>query len=102
APGGDREGLGLVTVEAIACGCPVVIGDLPAVRDVIGEPDEATMLVRPGDSVALARAVLRSISEPEATADQARRLRERLVPRFDWAHVARSYEKLLLRACTQT
>lgn len=98
APGGDREGLGLVTVEAIACGCPVVVGDLPAVRDVVGEPDETTMLVRPGDSVALAQGVLRSMSEPEATADHAGRLRERLVARFDWGHVAKSYEKLLLRA----
>ena len=32
---GDMEGLGLVMVEAMGCGCPVIASDLPAVRDVI-------------------------------------------------------------------
>lgn len=102
ASGGDREGLGLVTIEAIACGCPVVVGDLPAVRDVLGDREDATMLVRPGDSAALAKAVLRSMDERDATAEQAVRLRERLVARFDWGHVAKGYESILLRACTET
>src|SRR5690606_3233654 len=35
AAGGDQEGLGLVTVEAIACGCPVLATALPAVLDVL-------------------------------------------------------------------
>ncbi len=35
ATSGDQEGLGLVAVEAMVCGCAVVASDLPALRDVI-------------------------------------------------------------------
>ena len=36
---GDQEGLGLVTVEAVGCGCPVIVSDLPAVCDVVSVPE---------------------------------------------------------------
>lgn len=29
-----REGLGLVCVEALGCGCPVIVSDIPAVHDI--------------------------------------------------------------------
>src|SRR5699024_9353577 len=61
AADGDQEGLGLVTVEAIGCGCPVVVSDLPAVRDVIEEPP---MLVLPANSSALAERVVEMLQMP--------------------------------------
>ncbi|HET9073078.1 MAG TPA: glycosyltransferase family 1 protein [Solirubrobacteraceae bacterium] len=33
----DDEGFGLVPVEALACGTPVVASDIPALREVLGE-----------------------------------------------------------------
>ncbi len=42
----DDEGFGLPTVEALACGTPVVACDVPALREVLG--DRATF-VRPDD-----------------------------------------------------
>ena len=35
AASGDQEGLGLVGIEAMGCGCAVVASDLPAIRDVV-------------------------------------------------------------------
>jgi glycosyltransferase involved in cell wall biosynthesis len=90
ASSGDQEGLGLVMVEAAACGCPVVASDLPAVRDVLEER------VPPGDPRALAATLLALLSEtPESRAQRAERLRARLLDRFDWAEVARGYAQLL-------
>jgi glycosyltransferase involved in cell wall biosynthesis len=40
AESGDQEGLGLVLVEALGCGCPVVAGDLAAVADLFA-PESA-------------------------------------------------------------
>jgi glycosyltransferase involved in cell wall biosynthesis len=90
AASGDQEGLGLVMVEAAACGCPVVASDLPAVRDVLEER------VPPGDPAALAKTLLALLAEsPEARDARAGRLRARLLARFDWDEVARGYAGLL-------
>lgn len=96
--GGDREGLGLVTVEAIACGCPVVVGDLPAVRDVLDQSEDAFMLVPPGDAAALADRVLEMLENPERGIASAARLRLRLLKRFNWQAIAMGYGDLLLEA----
>ncbi len=34
AADGDQEGLGLVSIEAVASGCPVLVGDVQAVSDL--------------------------------------------------------------------
>lgn len=89
---GDQEGLGLVTVEAIACGCPVVCSDLPATRDVVGAEG-----VPPADPATLAAAIVHLLAMSEA-ARRARSesMRLRLLDRFDWTNVADAYRQLLL------
>src|SRR5690606_15890473 len=91
AADGDREGLGLVTVEAIACGCPVVVSALPAVTDVVDPGWHGDMLVEPGNAPALAVAVCRVLDDPRAAAERALDLRESVMQRFDWDTVAAAY-----------
>ena len=93
---GDQEGLGLVLVEAIACGCPVVVSDLPAVQQVLGG-DAAAVRVPPADPDALAAALVEMLSRPPSAPELATR-RKRLERQFGWPRVAEGYSALL-RAC---
>ena len=81
----DREGFGLPVAEALACGTPVVVSDLPALRETGGE---AAVYCPPGDADAFARAALERIGD---AAGQASR-RDRGVQharRFTWrAHAS--------------
>ena len=96
APFDENEGLGLVLVEAIGCGCPVVVSDVPAAREAASGLD-AVIMVRPGDSKALADGIIRCILETdgrdERTIQAVREVRER----FDWSSVAERYAGILSR-----
>jgi glycosyltransferase involved in cell wall biosynthesis len=56
------EGWGVAAGEAMAAGLPVVAGDVPALRDVVGE---AGVLVDPGDADALATHLVELAGDPE-------------------------------------
>jgi glycosyltransferase involved in cell wall biosynthesis len=91
AVSGDREGLGLVVVEAAGCGCPLVVSDLPAVHQIF--PDRAgAVLVAPGDARALASAVQSVLDEPARHPAPGR---EQLRAAFDWRSRADRYAALL-------
>ncbi|WP_209309078.1 glycosyltransferase family 1 protein [Blastococcus sp. CT_GayMR16] len=68
------EGFGLPPLEAFACGVPVVASDLPVTREVVGDDPELSRLVPPGDTDALADALLRQVGtdEPTGVADRRR------------------------------
>jgi glycogen(starch) synthase len=88
------EGFGLVLIEAMAAGVPVISTDVPGVRDVV-RPGETGLLVPPSNPSALAGAVSQIIDNPP--------LRSRLIAaaaadvnrRFTWDVVLRQYLQLL-------
>ena len=94
AEGGDQEGFGLVIVEAMGCACPVVVSDLPAIRDIVGEQDIARR-VPPGDIDALANAIDHLLTDPEATQARAQRALAQVRSRFDWASISEAYRQTL-------
>jgi glycosyltransferase involved in cell wall biosynthesis len=93
AADGDQEGFGLVVVEAMGCGCPVVAHDLPAVRDSV-EPNVTGVLTPPADAAALAAAIARSLDDPSTRAQHAAVALAIARERFDWSSIAARYRRL--------
>ncbi len=84
-----QEGFGIVFLEAMAAGLPVVAGDAAAVPEVV--PDgETGLLVDPRDPDAVAGALLRLLSDGELRRSMARAGRER-VRAYGWPAVARRF-----------
>ena len=78
------EGFGLPVLEAMACGVPVVAGDVAAVREVTGE---AVLKVNPRDVVELAAAMRKVLGQPEMRANLGARGRRR-AEAFRWHKAA--------------
>lgn len=90
ARSGDQEGFGLVQVEAMGCGCPVISSDLPAVRDVI-EHGRTGILVPPHDVDALSGAIRELLTQPAFRTRLATTARQFVCERFDWDKIAEAY-----------
>ncbi|MDX2474138.1 MAG: glycosyltransferase [Candidatus Krumholzibacteria bacterium] len=59
------EAFGLVQLEAMAAGVPVIATDLPTGVPEVGVPDETGLLVAPGDVGELAAALVRVQNDPQ-------------------------------------
>ncbi len=57
ASGGDAEGFGLVFVEALACSCPVIATDLPAIADIVFKGENG-LIVAQRNAGAIAEALI--------------------------------------------
>jgi phosphatidylinositol alpha-mannosyltransferase len=91
APSLGGESFGIVLLEALASGTPVVCSDIPGYRDVVRDDVEGR-LVAPGDPAALGEAIRALAVRPEHRADLAVAARER-AERFAWPHVAEEVEQ---------
>lgn len=79
------EGFGLPPLEAMACGTPTIVTDISSLPESVGE---AGLLVRPGETEALAEAIRNLLQDEEAY----QTLREAGLHRargFSWRNTAR-------------
>lgn len=84
------EGFGIVLLEALACGCPIVATDCPGgVREVLAD-GKYGILVPVGDDEALAAAILRVLKGEVHFPDASEYLRQ-----FDVERVADAYLSVL-------
>ena len=94
ATGGDREGFGLVLVEALGCECAVVATDLPATRDII-QDGETAFIVRQKDARQIADKVVQLLNDPELRNSLGAMGRQHVAQRFDWTAIAAQYRDLI-------
>ncbi|MEZ6233642.1 MAG: glycosyltransferase [Phycisphaerales bacterium] len=101
APGGDRDGIPVVLMEAMAAGVPAISGRLPAIEELI-EHDATGLLVEPGDATALAAALERLMDDPSLRARLAAAGRQRVIDEFsEAANIPRLMQALGLQPTPQ-
>ncbi len=96
----ESESFGLAALEALSCGVPVLgyrVGGLPEVVT-----DDVGVLVAPFNVDALAAAVVRVVSDPDARAELARGARARAVTHFRRDPAIERYEALFRRVLSRT
>jgi phosphatidylinositol alpha-mannosyltransferase len=99
APNTGQESFGIVLLEAMAAGAPIVASDIPGYRDVVTHGEEGLLVERQNPG-ALADALCRLLGSPELRANM-RRVGQLKARRFDWPRVAVEvlayYEEVLER-----
>ncbi len=91
---GNQEGLPVVLMEAIGCGCPAVVGNVAGIQDLVGNL-AADICVEPTDHAALAKAIVTTLDDPAAAQRRALEVRSAVVGRIDWEAIANRYADII-------
>lgn len=91
---GNQEGLPVVLMEAIGCGCPAIVGKVAGINDLLGDTANE-ICVDAADPHALATAILAALDDPAEAQARALRIRDAAVGRIDWQVVAGGYAQLI-------
>ncbi len=81
------EPFGLINLEAMACGTPVVASRVGGIPEVVVD-GETGLLVAPGDPAALAAALRRVLDDPTRGARMGEAGRRRVEAHFSWDRIA--------------
>ena len=92
------EAFGIVLLEAMASGVPVIASDLPGVRTVIVE-GETGFLVPPGDADALAHCIAEFVRDPDHVRRMGVAARERVETRYHWERIIDRWATEYDRVC---
>jgi glycosyltransferase involved in cell wall biosynthesis len=92
------EPFGIVPVEAMACGRPVVGSAVGGLLDTV-VPGVTGELVPPRDPAALAQALRRLLDDPERRRRYGEAGRRRAVEHYDWSAVVAETESVYRSVC---
>ena len=94
---GDQEGLPVALMEAVACGCPVVAGDVAGIEDLLGE-EKSGICVDVRNVAALAEKICDELARPMEAQARVHRVLATATQHVDWRRVSECYAQLLMEA----
>jgi glycosyltransferase involved in cell wall biosynthesis len=77
------DGTSISLLEAMACGCPVLVSDIPGNREWV-QQGENGWLFPDGDAQALSRAIIQAVEQRERLPEMGREARRVAEQRADW------------------
>jgi glycosyltransferase involved in cell wall biosynthesis len=95
------ETFGIVLIEAMACGKPVLASDIPGPRNIVS-PGYNGMLARPEDVGDLSRKLLHLLEDPEMRRRMGERGRTEVEARYTFRAVGGMYENILKEVVRET
>jgi glycosyltransferase involved in cell wall biosynthesis len=94
AENGDQEGLPVALMEAIGCGCPIVVGQVEGIEDLLGS-DINDIAVNPKITDELNQAIINILDNPKEAYERSHRIRNNTISFIDWENVAKNYKKFI-------
>jgi len=95
------EGLPLSAIEAMASSCAIILTDVGGNHELI-EHEKSGLIVSPGDSNALAEAMISLLERVDFRLSLGQAARARAVEKFDLALMVNQYEKLYERVWSES
>jgi glycosyltransferase involved in cell wall biosynthesis len=89
----EREACPVALLEAMSCGVPCIVSDIPGTRDVI-EDGATGLFFRTGDHNGMAAALRRIANNKEQFAEMARAARKRILHNYTIDREVRQYEQM--------
>lgn len=98
-PSKRSESFGMVLIEAMACGKPVIASNLPGVRTVVSDGQDG-LLATPAHAADLAQKIETLLRDPERCRDMGQRGRAKVEEKYAWPKIipqlVQLYEEVLV------
>jgi glycosyltransferase involved in cell wall biosynthesis len=87
-----QESFGMILIEAMACGKPVIASNLPGVRSVVNDGEDG-LLVEPGNVADLAAKIQQLIDDPQRRQEMGKRGRAKVERKYAWNAIGTKLEQ---------
>jgi phosphatidyl-myo-inositol dimannoside synthase len=93
----EKEGFGIVFLEAAACGVPQVAGDSGGAAEAVADGETGLVVGRPAEVSAVAAALAELLDDPDRRRSMGAAARDRIVAEFGYDRLASRLGEVLAR-----